>query len=65
MRTLRLVALSDDGKSLVLAVDGADADERRAVRAARSTTGCAPRPAVTPAGSPRSTSTSAPNSPRG
>jgi hypothetical protein len=28
MRTLRLVALSDDGKSLVLAAEGADSDER-------------------------------------
>jgi hypothetical protein len=28
MRTLRLVALSDDGQSLVLAVEGADSDER-------------------------------------
>ena len=27
MRTLRLVALSDDGKSLILTVDGADAAE--------------------------------------
>jgi hypothetical protein len=29
MRTLRLVALSDDGKSLVLAADGSDADGER------------------------------------
>jgi hypothetical protein len=28
MRTLRLVALSDDGKSLILAAEGTDADER-------------------------------------
>ena len=56
MRTLRLVALSDDGKSLILAADGRRR-RGRALRAARSTTGCARPPAATPAGSPRSTST--------
>ena len=31
MRTLRLVGLSDDGRSLLLALEGADGDEERFV----------------------------------
>ena len=50
MRTLRLVALSDDEKSLILAPEGGDDGERLVLpiddRVAR-------RPAATPAGSAR------------
>ena len=62
MRTLRLVALSDDGQEPGARRRGQRRRRRRrAVRAPHRRPRCAPRPAGTPAGSPRSTSTSAPS----